>query len=538
MNDFVELRTIFAMLLRRWWLLLASALLFGAAGYLYSIRQMPVYQATTSLIVGSPIQDTNLNRNDLQVSQQLALTYADIARRQPVMQNTIENLQLPIGWSQLRGRVRAQLVGDTQLLELKVEASTPAEAQLIADEVARQLVSISPSGKQRDQAEDEFARNRLFVLRDKIEKAQMQIEQLEGDLINSIGISANAVAVEEQIVALEGLIARWESNYAQLLSSLNEGRAVNDLTVLENALASAKPIRPRTGTNTLIAALFGLGLAVGLVLLKEFLDDTLKTADDVTRALSLATVGAITRVNGQGYQERLIIDLDPFSVASEGYRMLRSKIQFASVDHGDNAIMITSASDDEGKSLCVANLGIVMAQAGLRTVIVDANLRAPSQHEIFKLSNQDGLTSLLYSREEEYDRYLRSTMVPNLKVLVSGPVPSNPSELLGSPRMQQFLDSLRSQVDVILCDSTEAVTVADSSVLSRKVDVVIMVVSAGDTSRELVVRALNNLYDAGANVTGVVLNRVTDRQRKQIVSSTTTTAASTPLNPISEQQPA
>ncbi len=200
------------------------------------------------------------------------------------------------------------------------------------------------------------------------------------------------------------------------------------------------------------------------------------------------------------------------SHVSEAYRVIRSNIQFMSVDKPAKTIMVTSPAPGEGKSTTVANLGVVMAQAGLKTIIVDADLRRPVQHKIFQLPNLAGLTDLLCSPELEIDGHLKETGVENLQLMTCGVLPPNPSDLMVSQRMGQVLASLKEMADAVVFDSPPAVAFADAMVLANRVDGVVLVTEAGQTRRDEARRAVRNLQQAGANFFGAVLNRVSQKE--------------------------
>lgn len=541
MSDFVELRSLLVVILRRWWLLIMLALAAVVVGYGISKQQDPIYAAKASLLVGHSIHAANLNRNDIQTSQQLALTYADIARRQPVLQGTVDALGLDLSWQALRGRVRVSLVGETQLLEITAEAGSPEEARLIADEVVKQLILLSPAGirGQEREAVRTFVLQRLETLRSKIETGQQRIDTLETRLLGELTVGETR-DLENQIITLDRLISEWESNYAQLLQSVENQEAVNNLTVVEPAQANHTPVRPRVELNVLIAGLLGLALALGLIFTLEFLDNTIKTADELSRTLGLVPLGTIHQIKGKDLQDLLLVNHDSFAPASEDYRLLRSKLQFLPTERSCRVIMITSPMVGDGKSTTVANLGFVMAQAGLKTIIIDANLRQPVQHHIFQLPNDGGLTHLLTyvlrGPEQDYRSYLNNTLVPNLKVLVAGALPMNPSELVGSRRMGQLLDGLSEFADVILIDTPQAVTVADAAVLANRVDGVLLVVAAGETRRDTARQAVVNLQDTQANILGAVLNKISTKNRLTLLSRFEQTAGDTLVEPA--QHPA
>ena len=335
MNDFVELRSVITTVLRRWWVIALGALLIGVLGYFVSSRQEPVYRATTSLFVGRPIQSAELNRFDIENSLQLARIYADIARRQPILEQTVQGLGLETSWPELRNRVYAQVSGSTQLLDISVEAGSPDEAQQTADEIARQLILVSPNGMRdadREQAQ-QFTRQQLDRLQQKIENGQARLETLETTLLEQ-PIYADTSNQQAEVLALENMISRWEANYAQLLTFINEEQPPNNLAVLEPAQAGPAPVRPRIFLNTLIAAIVGMVLAVGFIFLREFLDNALSTPAEISRVLGLRTLGAITPIKGRTLQAALVVNHDSFSPALEDYRLLRIRRQEAHTGPG------------------------------------------------------------------------------------------------------------------------------------------------------------------------------------------------------------
>ena len=201
----------------------------------------------------------------------------------------------------------------------------------------------------------------------------------------------------------------------------------------------------------------------------------------------------------------LVTVTDPRSPSAEAYRTLRNNIQFSSLDHPMRTLLITSAGADEGKSTTLCNLAITIAQAGTRTIVVDCDLRRPSVHEIFDLSNDKGLTSALLDDKSD-DLSLQPTAVPGLQVLTAGPVPPNPADLLGAQRMQRIIDTLAASAELVLFDSPPASIFTDAAMLASRVDGVILVISAGKTRREVASRAKGILEKANARVLGVVLN--------------------------------
>ena len=203
--------------------------------------------------------------------------------------------------------------------------------------------------------------------------------------------------------------------------------------------------------------------------------------------------------------QNLVTVANPRSPISEAYRVLRTNIQFSSLDRRVRALLITSTSPEEGKSTVLVNLAVTFAQAGNRVVVVDADLRRPSLHKFFGLPNQSGLTTAVLD-EEGGAIDIRDTPIANLRVLTSGPLPPNPAELLGSQRMDRLTEALRAEADYLLFDSPPIVAVTDAAVLGRRLDGVLLVIDAGRTKRDHARRAKLLLEKVNAHVLGAVLN--------------------------------
>jgi protein-tyrosine kinase len=204
----------------------------------------------------------------------------------------------------------------------------------------------------------------------------------------------------------------------------------------------------------------------------------------------------------------LITSEQPKSPVAEAYRVLRTSVQFAGVNKPLRTILVTSAGPGEGKSTVVANLGAALAQAGKKVVLVDADLRRPTLHRIFEVVGTRGLTNLLLMDEVKLDGCIFDTKVQNLRLIPSGPLPPNPSELLGSQRLKSVVQVLCAEADFVLFDTPPILPVTDAAVLSSAVDGVMFVVDAGAVRRDVAARAAGMLRQLGANVFGGVINKL------------------------------
>jgi succinoglycan biosynthesis transport protein ExoP len=508
----MDLRQYLKSILRWWWLVLLSTTIAVVASYFASLQQPRIYQTTTTIMVGQVIQKANPEGSDFILTEQLAESYAQIARRQPVLQGAADALGLDISWQDLQWRVNAYSIPRTQLLGITVQDISPERAVAIADEIARQLILQSPASPNNRARQDrgQFVQNQLVELEGRIQTTQAQVKELRSKL--DAALSAREIKdLQAQITDLETLLDKWQTTYSGLLNFIQGGDSPNYLTVIEPAQLSTTPISPNVKLNVLLAAAVGFMLAVGAAILLEYLDDTLKPAEDVSTSLGLTALGSIERIKGSGYMDRLITSHSPFSSVTESYRLVRSNIQFMSVDQPVKSIVITSSNPGEGKSMTAANLAIIMAQAELKTIIVDADLRRPTQHKIFGVPNLGGLTDLLRSPELELNSYMKNTGIENLQLLSSGPLPPNPAELLGSQRMAQLIQHLEQLADVIIFDSPPVLAVTDAAVLSKRAGGVILVTQAGRSRRDATRLAIKRLSQVEANLLGTILNQVSRR---------------------------
>jgi non-specific protein-tyrosine kinase len=192
-------------------------------------------------------------------------------------------------------------------------------------------------------------------------------------------------------------------------------------------------------------------------------------------------------------------------MAAEAYRTLRTNIQFSSLDKPIQTLLATSTAPDEGKSTTLANLAVTIAQAEQRVILVDCDLRRPSVHTLFGVSNEQGLTTAILAQGETA-LPLQSSSVPGLSLLTSGPLPPRPADLLGSRRMEQLIAQLRNEADIVLFDTPPVVAVTDAAVLATRVDGVLLVLQAGQTRRDRAREARQKLEKVKANIIGVVLN--------------------------------
>jgi succinoglycan biosynthesis transport protein ExoP len=292
----------------------------------------------------------------------------------------------------------------------------------------------------------------------------------------------------------------------------------NNVRVLERAIVPGVPVRPKPVQNLLLGLLLGLGTGVALAFAIEALDNTLKTQADVEQFLGTPVLGLVPIIGaapgaesvqvGDNLRERdLGVFLDPKSVAAECCRSIRTNILFMSPDRPLKTMVVTSPSPQEGKTTTAINLGVTMAEAGGRVLIIDTDMRRPRLHRSFGVPNQTGISSVIVGKVT-LEEAIKRTDVPNLDVLTCGPVPPNPSELLHTARFGAVLAECAKLYDRIILDSPPTSAVTDPAVLGNLADGVVLVIKAGETTREAAMHARRQLATAKARLFGVVVNAI------------------------------
>jgi capsular exopolysaccharide synthesis family protein len=275
----------------------------------------------------------------------------------------------------------------------------------------------------------------------------------------------------------------------------------NNVSVLDSAMPPITPIKPRKRTNFMIGAMLGLALGLGAVFFLDYLDNTIRTPEDVERYLGLSVLGVIPKMAEQGLSSRAV---------REAFQSLRTSIIFSSKNRRRQVLLITSTGPQEGKSSNVANLARTMAAAGDRVLIVDCDLRRPTQHTHHHVEREHGLTNYLAAMggETDWSAYVKPSNPPTLHVLSCGPIPPNPPELLGNERFAELLQAMRARYDWILLDSPPASSLADASLLASLADMIVLVVQHNRTDRDMAVKTLQQLRAVNTTIAGAVLNNV------------------------------
>lgn len=495
----MELKTIINPLLRWWWLILASTAVAVVSSFIATLPQPPIFQSQTTLIVGRAITDPNPTTGEFYLAEQLASTYAEIARREPVREATMRAL----GLNSLP-QYSAVAQPQSSIIRITVTDVNPLRAQAVANELGRQLILQSPTAVDPEEEErQQFVTEQLGRLQSQINQTQSEIERLQ-ETLGSLTSARQIQDTQSQINSLQTVLNTLQSNYNGLLANTQRG-AVNTLTVIETANRPNQPIGPNKPMTIMLAGAIGLILAASAAYVIEFLDDTLKSPSDVTEILSAPIIGRIGEIP-DGQKNWTYVTDSPRSPVADSFRVLRTNLDFANISKPRKIILVSSADGGEGKSTVASNLAAILSQADRKVLLIDGDLRRPMLHNLVEKSNLRGLSDVFRERATIWD-VITPTGDKNVSLIASGPLPPNPTELLASPKMDQILDELREIADFIIIDGPPFL-VPDAPVLADKVDGLILVVRPRFSKRGPV-RAMNEQFQRiKADVLGVVINGI------------------------------
>lgn len=380
-----------------------------------------------------------------------------------------------------------------------------------------QMVAIQAELKTLQKRKTYEVKRVVNSLRNEYRVAQARERSLKAALAKQKkeSLDLNQKAIEYGVLQREVESAR--QMYQLLINrfketSLTEDMKTGNIRILDRAEVPKSPVRPRKQRNVLLAVIFGLIGGLGLTFFLEYLDNTIKDPEDIKRYLNIPYLGPVPvfatgdNPDEGAASEMVVLDL-PKSTASEAYRGIRTSILFSSAESEPQVIMVSSAGPQEGKTVTSSNLAITMAQSGSKVVLLDCDMRRPKLNKLFGISRNRGMTNLLVEKAD-LKPMIFNTSIPNLQVIPSGPIPPNPSEILGSNRMAELIKVLRKNYTRIVIDTPPITAVTDAAVLAKLVDGVVMVIRANSTVRDVAKNGLNQLKNVGAHLLGVVLNGV------------------------------
>ena len=412
--------------------------------------------------------------------------------------------------------INVEAVRDTRLLLLHVDNQEPKLAADIANRIAsiyvmRNLAYITKS------EELNLLKNEYLKLQDKLSeytkiykhkhpkmiRLKQKIEQMATRIKKEKERAGVYILDEDQTLTVSS------EDSASILTGLK----ANNISIQDSAEIPLRPIKPKKRLNILLSLIVGLFGGVGLAFLFEYMEDVVNSVEDIRRTVKWPILGSIPHIMNKDdklteFQKDLFVHLNPRDPASEAYRAIRTSILFSFTDeHPITSIVITSPGPQEGKTTTLCNLGIALAQSQKRVLLVDADMRKPRLHAVFKIKNETGLSNFL-SGQTKLNDIIKNTDIDNISLVTAGPFPPNPSELLESHKLKDFINDCKKDFDFIIFDSPPIAVVTDATIISRAADGVVVVTESSKTIRGGLLKVDQALTEARARIIGALLNNV------------------------------
>lgn len=509
-SDF-ELRDLLA-IVRRHLVPIAVILVvvLGAMAVL-SYRKTPVYEASVSILVDFDALSSASSPGSASEAARTLQNEIELLQGEDVTAAAADAAGEPISVSAATG-------DGSDVIVLSARSTDPEEAAEVVNTYAAAYIEVRQGRVLTD------LQRRQEELQAQVDEIQAEIDE-QSATINSLydqrGLlptdSSEFAQVSQQISSAEAtrntaLVARdqLQSEVSEIELAIEQARDRGGLELLDEAGVPASPVSPDHRKDLLVGLAAALVLAAAYVFVREQLDDTVRTKEELERLSALPVVGVIPRIDGWRNvdQSHLETRAAPRSSASEAYRTLLTSLEFIQLDRRIRVLQVTSASPGEGKTTTAANLAVAYADAGRRTLIVCCDLRRPRLHRFFDCPPDPGFTSVLLGQSDLEEAILPAPGTPGLHVLPAGPMPANPAELLRGSRASDLVRQLRNDHDVVILDSPPVLPVADALLLSRQADATLVVATAQQTTRRHLRRALEGLRQVDASLVGAVLNAV------------------------------
>jgi succinoglycan biosynthesis transport protein ExoP len=459
----------------------------------------PIYSASATLRVATA-STGSLTSADYAYAERLMNTYTKIASSGPVLAELASQLNL-----QTIPDVKVSTISSTELIQILVKSPDPAIAQAAANSLAEILIEQSQklySGGVKSTTE---------ILAEQLSMAETDLNQSRADYEELVAKSPE----DNEAIAKASLIADLkEKTYETLLDQYEAARVkeairANTITLIDPAVFPLKPSQPQFLLNITLGVIIGLVVGIGLVFLIENLNPRLYTLDQIESVTELDIIEKIPSIKTKGFaglkKKKVPLNRPAFK---SSFQKLQTKIaQINTSEHPLKSILFTSAVPGEGKSTIIANLAIAIGRVGQNVILVDCDMRLPTQHKIFNLPNTQGLSTLLTHHTRLMD-VIKKNRNPNTWILTSGPAVPNTMELLGSPQMKSILEQLTLNFDYVLLDTPALLPVGDALALATIVDGIILVTRQLYCKEDDLRETHKQLADLNSRIIGVVVNDV------------------------------
>ncbi|MDD3818403.1 MAG: polysaccharide biosynthesis tyrosine autokinase [Actinomycetota bacterium] len=501
----IDLREYMSILAKGKWVIILCTFLAIVVGLFLVFTLKPVYEASAKvLIVEKSLAGELFGEYNPEYSTSSEVnfqTQMEMLNSRQFKEEVIKKLSLKVKPDELEEKINVSRVGNTKVIEITVQDNDPQLASDIANTLAQVYIDWSTETYQQS------LKTVLEEINVKLEDSKQKLDSISAEISNLEGSGREVPeSLRKELEMNSELYVMLSEKYENL--RINEAMGESAAKITETAVVPEEPVKPNKKIILISALLIGLILGCGIVLTKEFLDNTIKTTSDVKKYYGLNVISRIAYDKAYDIDKReLVILKDPDSQVSESIKELRTNLSYFNVDRRIKTIGITSAQLEEGKTFISANLAVALAQSGIKTLLLNADLRNPVIHKYFGYNNISGITSVLTGHSRLSDEVM-PTKVKNLSFLSSGPVPPNPAELLESEMMGKMLDTLSEKYDYIIIDTPPIVPVTDLIALAKKIDSILVVVRVGKVTRATAMEASEKIKVVRNKVLGAVLNGV------------------------------
>lgn len=533
----MELVRYLKVLRKSWWIIALLVISAVAAALGFSLQEPARYESNSTLLLNPGVPNEMILYYQSTAASNLADSYTALIHSRTFAESVAKELPYPSSPEAVIGSITTQLQSNTLFYQISGQADTAQHAQQLVDTVNKVFLSANADQRKQQEAQSKGGQQAAAVqqLKDQIDKLNSQITRYT-DRINQLEAQTPTTELDTQLSPLYDRLSSLEQTRTTALAALATlvtGTSDTASAVVLDPPTPGQQLSRKIGWNVLAAGVVALVLGIGIAFLREYLDYTVRAPEYLEELLGLPPLAAIGEIDGtlhrsysrrsrRGKGESTLTSADgkllagknlitleyPHAVESEVFRVLRTSIQFAGIGKPIHTLAVTSAGPGEGKSFTAANLAIVMAQAGKRVVLVDTDLRRPTVHKIFGLPNTVGFTSMVLNPDVDRRAAIQPIpAVPGLFAITSGPLPPNPSEVLSAQQTIELMHYL-TNFDVVIYDAPPAGAVTDPMILGTRVDAVILVVSAGVTRKDMLIRVKKGLQTVGVRTILPVLNRV------------------------------
>jgi non-specific protein-tyrosine kinase len=523
------------------WLVVLICLLGLGAAAAYTVSRPAQYVSSTTLLLNPSVPSALVPYVQTQLAANLADSYTKVLHTRSFAESVSKELPFEMSPGEVGRAISTRLAPNTLFYEITTQTGSPEQAQQLLTIVLKVFLA-SDSQRAATQAGSDTKSETRKILEDEFKYLDAQVKDYETRIVE-LEAQPSSQERNDELLQLRGQLVALHQSRTDTVVALgqlgSENTGSNSALVIDEPSA-ATPVPSQLLRNLILALFVSLLLGVGLAFLRDYLDYTIHSPEYLEQVLGLAPMAAIGVVGEGGgrnsygsYGRRsskgqrqpghteaaaelagsnLITLEHPKSVESESFRVLRTNIQFSSMDKPVQSLVVTSSGPGEGKSFTASNLAIVMSQAGKRVILVDTDLRKPNLHKVFQLPNQVGFTNLVLNRSVDVAGAIQPVPgIDNLAVVTSGPIPPNPSEVLNSQPAAHIMEALAQRSDMVIYDTPPAAAVTDAVIVGTRTDAVILVINAGTTRRDIVARVQQHLQKVGITSILPVLNRVRTR---------------------------